>query len=465
MATGRALGLLLLASVLLGSWGFLAKPGTWRPRHVVLVSLDTCRADHLGGMGYRRPTTPNLDRLAREGVLFRRAFSQANESLYSYSSLFTGRYARHLAPLEREFTLPEGAVPLAAVLQGAGFRTGAFVGGAHLRARFGFSRGFEVYRDEWDFGSFFQTVRPALDWLEGVAEDGRAPSFLFVQGYDLHAPYAKPLGFSNLYDPDYRGRARELVTDLLGVELVYRSRLYSPRSGTTGDLLRELPDLERRGAPSEALSPADVDHVVAAYDGALSYADVWMGLLRARLRELGLEDETLLVVMGDHGEDLRRQDYLAHRVLLLDSSVHVPLILWGRGLPAGRTVDRVVELRDLRSTLLALLDLGPRDAGLARDLGEKAPGGGGQALSEGVQPRWSLREDRYRLVCDARTDEPDEVLALELEAPTFALYDLETDPGETANLLADPARAAGARREAARLRADWASRWRGDAAP
>ena len=158
-----------------------------RPPNLILISIDGLRADRTGIGGNPNAPSPVLDRLAKEGQWFSRAFSQSNESLYSHASMFTGRYVSELAaPDYRTFVVPDEAMLLGEILGLYGYSTAAFVAGGHVRADYGFDQGASLFDDSYDFGSFFHKVPQALNWIE---EQAREPYFLTLHGYDCHRPY------------------------------------------------------------------------------------------------------------------------------------------------------------------------------------------------------------------------------------------------------------------------------------
>jgi arylsulfatase A-like enzyme len=333
---------------------------------LVLVSMDTCRYDHLGLAGYPHPTTPNLDRLAARGTSFTQHYVQSNETLYSHAAVFTGRYPGELASLTDDFHLPAELTTLTDVLSLYGYRTAAFTGGAHMKGRLGFADGFELYLDDLDFASFFHSEQAAEVWLDGLGPE--EPFFLFVHGYDCHSPYIKPLFFDHLFDPDYRGIADDIVPQRTGVERIHQRRYFhqlqpSFVQGAKGRhyvsddfFLEALPRAAAEGEPSIPLEERDLAHLVAHYDGSLAYADMQLGLLLARLEELDLSEETVVLVFSDHGEGLTDYGHFQHRPHLREHVIQVPLVVHapGRGFPAGRRVDQFVRAIDIAPTILEL---------------------------------------------------------------------------------------------------------------
>ena len=348
--------------------------------NLVLFCINNLRADRVGCYGYDRPTTPALDRVARGGTLFGNAFAQSTGTLPSFASIFTSLYptAHHVGAGNRY--LDASPTTLASIFAANGYRTAAFVGGGHLHHLFGLQRGFDTYRDEAMFGSFCDTIPPALQWLDRPQAPGpeaRRPFFLVVQGYDVHCPWTPPLGFAERFDPLYSGpvhtagllsnldtvgwlgnrvRAGPLEPERMG-KLVARYQaplIPSVQAAGAGASPAATAPVEPGVAGELQLSAADVAHLGAHYDGALSYADAWLDHFTSSLEAHGLADKTVLVVLSPHGEELGEGGLWSHAMDVTDREMHVPLVLAGPGVAAGRRVTEVVELIDLGPTLLEL---------------------------------------------------------------------------------------------------------------
>ena len=397
-----AVAAILAAAAGCGGPGGGAPGAADAPASLLLVTLDTVRADRLGGYGYAAAETPALDLLAREGLRFAAASSPAPLTLPAHASLLTGLLPpRHGLRNNGAGRLPE--VPtLASVLAAAGYRTGAFVSSFVLDRRFGLDRGFAVYDDEVARDAAGgvaldaerrgdRTVERALAWLAAETSAPGAPFFLWVHLYDAHAPYAPPA--------PYAGR-----------------------------------------------------HAGRPYDGEIAFADAQVGRLLDELRRRGLAGRTLVAVAADHGEALGEHGELTHGLLLYEPTLRVPLVLAGPGIPAGTVVETPVSLTDLGPTLAGLLGhpLAPAQAAAAdgRDLSE--------AVRRGAEPPPAdlYAETRYPALFGWSP-----LAALRrrhlkyIAAPRPELYDLGRDPGETANLAggASPDLAAADRGMAARI--------------
>ncbi len=334
------------------------------PTPIVLISLDTLRADRLGAFGNRDGLSPNLDRFAAEATVFQSAFSQANETCFSHASLFTGRYPSELGRLDQDFRLNDSPPVLAEILKSYGYHTGGSVAGGFLAPAFGFSRGFDVYASPTEWASLYHTYPLALDWLDTLPE--REPFFLFLHGYDTHQRYLKPSPFGYGYaDPGYAGAGGDLVRSLDGtlritdgyvrpgmtlLEAQSRSEVRFRSQAARERLALEAATSTDRLTPVTA---ADQGHVRHVYDGAVSYADAMFGTFMAGLGERGLLEDALIVVISDHGEGLGEDGLFNHRFGVGDPETHVPVMVrlpGGHG--GGRTVTDLVELVDILPTAL-----------------------------------------------------------------------------------------------------------------
>ena len=441
----------ILAGLLLAC----AKPDPGPP-NVLLISMDTVRADATSTYGYARPTTPTLDRLAAEGVVFDAAFSQANESAYSHGALFTGRYASELATPDYElWALPKAATTVGEVLQAYGYATAAFVAGGHVTSGFGFNQGWDHFTDFSGFQSFFDTAPLALSWLKKVPEG--QPWMAFVHSYDAHRPYLKPGPFDHLYSGPEVPELGELIADDPNLsERVYDGHIYPDQvpkkfqHGPSGDMVMSTQTYRllawaskrKEGVP---LSAADIRHVRDHYDACVTYADLQLGLFLARAQAGGLMENTLVIVVSDHGEDLLDHGFMNHRTGLQDSNIKVPMILSGPGVPKGVRHGGLVEALDVLPTILAAAGA-TRPAGVrGRDLLGLLDGREPEkevVFTEGVMGMVSARTATHKLIHHDNSltaEDHLEVLAPAALAPAhFALYDLVADPGAQRDLLAAP---------------------------
>ena len=340
--------------------------GVEGPPPIVLISLDTLRADHLGAYGDTRGLSPNLDRFAAQSLVFERCYAQANETLFSHASLFSSRYPSELGPLSRQFRYPEDVPSMAEVLQLYGYRTAAAASGGHLNEAFGLQRGFELYITAQEWGSLYHSVPVALQWLSTL--EGEAPFFLFLHGYDAHSRYLKPTPFGySLADPTYDGPGQRAVTEQDGTVSIWGDHFFDynylvKHSNYKAQYLwgaESLARLEQAAAspdaPVETLQAKDHEHIREVYGGAVRYLDAMFGFFLAGLEERGLLDEVLLVVVSDHGESLGERGNYNHRYHLAEEELRVVMMIRPPGgLEGGRHVESLVGLHDVMPTVLEL---------------------------------------------------------------------------------------------------------------
>jgi len=369
-------------SIALSGAGCAVEARDTRPPMVV-ISLDTLRADRLGAYGGPEGLTPNLDRFAEEAVVFEAAYAQANETLFSHASLFTSRYPSELGRLTYDFQLAEEGPPtLAEVLALYGYTTGAVTAGGQLTEGMGLDRGFDDWSEPADWGSLYHTIPPGLAWLD-EAREGDAPWLLFLHGYDTHHRYLKPTPFGLLdADPEYRGVGEEAALDPTGTARIFGDWLHPTRElGALFDfreprLLGEGFNTRLRaavGSPgSRALPLGSGAHgfLRGVYDGSVRYADAMFGVLMAELEARGVLDEAVIVVLSDHGESLGERGWYNHRYSLTDEDLHVPLMirLPGEAQTGGLRVAEPVALLDVAPTLLELAGAAPLADGRGRSL-------------------------------------------------------------------------------------------------
>lgn len=317
--------------------------------NVVVVLLDTVRADHTSLFGYRRGTTPKLEALANESVVFPTAYASAPETIESVMSIMTSQYATTHGVVSFSNRLSPHVRTLAKSLSEAGYATIGITEGGSVASDFGFDQGFDSYLDMTKTG--VQPARPHK-FIEhtferarrAVSEVGDRPFFLFLNTYEAHTPYAPPPNPESDYDPSYRGPVGNSID--------------------WADVLKML--MEKRLAAGSA----DARHIEALYDAGIHHADEWLGKFVDDLRARGLLDNTILVVTSDHGEDFF--DHLAiatHGHSLYEELLRVPLVIRmprtsGSAPHAGRTtVDVPVSTIDLYPTILDALGMGAQVPG------------------------------------------------------------------------------------------------------
>jgi arylsulfatase A-like enzyme len=320
-------------------------PGTKRP-HVIIMSIDTLRADHLGVYGYELGTSPNLDAFAKRAVLFDHAVSSSHNTAPAHMSIFTGlapsvhRIVNCTVGCKMTQRLEPQIATLAELLKKQGYATAGFHGGANLSDRLGFDQGFDLYTSEIKWRAVYErpsTIDPIRRWIR-ARKDEEKPQFLFLHHYICHDPYLQaPERFRQRY---LRGkRVAGLPTSLSGIIT------------TEG-----FPRIRREFWRDIRLDdPKHRQHVLALYDGAVRYADHLFGEISKLLETEGIYDDSVLIVLSDHGEEFYEHQGNLHKKLFVEV-LHVPLLI---KLPhdrhAGRRVSRRVGTIDLMPTLLDLL--------------------------------------------------------------------------------------------------------------
>jgi len=306
--------------------------------NLILLSIDTLRADHLGCYGYRGDTSPHMDGFSREAVRFARTYAPSATTLPSHATMLTSLYpGTHKAEVERSRSLPQEVTTLAEVLAAAGYRTAAVVDDGQLDPVWGLNQGFETYAVAPVEG--FRTILPlALARLEALHKE---KFFLFLHTYDVHTPYRPPPEDLHFFFPHYQGG---FVTPI-DTNLV---------AALSGQYVRA--DLN------------DIRFVEAAYDGGIRWTDTQVGLLLRRVRELGLDRTSIVIITSDHGEGFNEHGKVAaHSYNLYDELLRVPLLVrLPDGALAGSVFDYNVSLVDLMPSLVPLLGLaydGPMEGG------------------------------------------------------------------------------------------------------
>ena len=317
-----------------------------RPPHVVLISIDTLRADRLGVYGARRPLSPQLDAFAQQAWLFERVHANSNSTGPSHMTMLTGvvppvHGVRHDAALAVTPQLPT----LAERLRAAGYATVAFTDGGYVLPAFGFDRGFDR------FTAHLQSIEHKLAdvqaWLAGAAD---TPTFLFLHTYAVHAPYLPDEAHDLFTDKSYAGPLAGRVPKLRAIRDKIQTAGFEDLGWLSEAFWQGRPDFD-----------LDVDrrHLEDLYDGCVHEVDAAMGRLFGLLKDKGWLDQAWIIVTSDHGEAFHEHGTWQHRQLY-EEELHVPLLIRPPGgLPAGRRVATRASLVDLVPTILARLQLAP----------------------------------------------------------------------------------------------------------
>ncbi len=384
-----------------------------RQLNLLFITLDTTRLDHLQFYGYDRETSPKLEALSKDSVVFNSAFAQETSTAPSHATMFTGQYPFNHGVMANEFRLVPESRTLAETLTEAGYRTGGFVSGWTMAARTsGLDRGFRIYDDEIAESrrSGADTVLRALDWL---GSDSEEPFFLFVHLFDAHGPYSSPPEFQQMF-----------------------------QSEAPGPQLREVPPYQRmRDEHGELVQT--VNPYIDRYDSSIRFID---NLVAALIDSVDLTS-TVVIVAADHGESLNERYWsLDHGGHVFDEQAKIPLLLHIPG-QSGSRIDALVETVDLLPTLLELLGLEPPAEG-------SVSGRSLVPLIEGDRDAWrrfvftsaKASSDRYadrpyeldsqRKIYGVRSDDWKLINYPGVDGDYWELYDLRSDPMERSDVAA-----------------------------
>ncbi|HZR80995.1 MAG TPA: sulfatase [Candidatus Binatia bacterium] len=391
-----------------------AQPAT--PPSLVLISVDTLRADHLGTYGYGRATSPNIDALARDGVVFEHAYAPSSWTLPSHASMLSGASPYRHGAVTQRHAIRSDVTMLAERLHDRGYATAALVSAPFLGRRFGFARGFDAYEQHAKPRDAAGYQSRVLEVVRGLP---REPFFLFVHYFDVHSPYDP--------EPEFNRFARDAAT----------------RDDARADRIGQR--VQKMASSGVKARPEERDRLVDLYDGEILQVDVkireLIDAVRARTR-----GRFVAVLTADHGEEFLEHGGLLHGKTLYDEVLHVPLVVTGEGVARGGRVGRQASLLDVAPTLLefagapAIADVEGRSLAEVVRSGESTAGGARDPgldlltlANDGSVAMRGVRTPELKLIVDALHDDRRE------------LYDLRTDPRESTNVYADraPVRAEG----------------------
>ncbi|MFQ5706560.1 MAG: sulfatase-like hydrolase/transferase [bacterium] len=399
--------------------------------NVVLLIVDTLRADHLSCYGYEKETSPAIDEVAKRGVLFEQTYVQWASSLPSHASMMTSMYPYDHGAFPNGKSLNPKLQTLAKVLKAHGYTNGAFVTNSLVGSHYNFNRGFDTFVDQASFDYTNSTLAMwvhslnlvrlvdratfndiftslALSWIE---KHQSGPFFLWVQWLYPHAPYKPPHDYLAKFETGYSGKANGSMKQ---IDLIVNHKL--------------------------KLSEADKDHYTALYDGEVAFADYQIKRIVDRLKALDLLDNSILVITGDHGENLYEHGMEYGHYGVYDSSLRIPLIFSMPGeLPVNMRIPEVVQSIDIAPTILNLLEV---------PIPKQFQGKSLVPLTNGADSLWqsvaysvmfrkernflALRKNDWKIILDVRKDRK-----------VYELYNIPADPYELNNLIeSDPAIAA-----------------------
>jgi arylsulfatase A-like enzyme len=428
-----------------------AIPRTSKP-NVLLIVMDTVRADHLAIEGYDRATTPHLRRLASDAVVYTRAMSASDFTLTSHASLFTGTYpsfhGAYCDPPEAAYgrRLDDGLPTLAGLLRNRGYFTLAVAANLYMRPEFGLDRGFDQFEiprpvpilDAENWYMLRRPVRRVLSYGFDTAQFDRlysrsqdinrelfalfarhtgpnAPFFAFLNYMDAHFPYTPPAPF----DRRFPGKNQRLTADDL--------------------------DLEEQGiAAGTPVPPNYRPHAISQYDGGIAYMDAQIGKLMDWLKEQRIYDNTMVIVASDHGEAFGERNHTGHANSPYQNLLHVALMVKYPAFspaPAGTVVDAPVSLIDVASTVLNVVGSPVAPTMQGQDLRQANPAADRKFFAE-TFPCATLQSPECPHGCIARAVYSWPYKFITSTNGRRHLYNLSTDPDETRDLFhTDPQQA------------------------
>jgi arylsulfatase A-like enzyme len=402
--------------------------------NIILISVDTLRADHLSGYGYNRKTSPFLDSFVKKGVRFINAYSQSSWTLPSHMSLFTSTYPRTHGVENDDAALNYSIPTLTEVLQKNGYDTYAFVSWVYLKSRYGFSRGFKEFyellppknlRDPTTHysvkaGTFSKNV---ISWAQ--EKEIRKPFFLFLHLFDPHLSYEPPLEYARQFDPN-----------LKDIEM-----------GSYDYLSKYILGLQKR--KPQRISASELAQAIALYDGEIRYVDTELEALFKKLSILGMLDNTMIVFTSDHGEELDdHRSMEGHQWTLYDEVLRIPLTIVFPDLkPQEETVKEIVQSIDTAPTILDVAGIKAPETFEGRSLlplisnlkkgGPKNWDGFVYSRNRRFNERSSIRTSHYKLI-ETTGRNP----AIFKNPVLIELYDLQKDPKERFNIYKPDSRVA-----------------------
>jgi arylsulfatase A-like enzyme len=398
--------------------------------NLFLITIDTLRTDHLHAYGYHRETSPTLDRLSQEGVLFENASTVSTRTTQSLAAMITGRYPQTIGVRALHEKLKANEVTLAEILKQHGYHTGMVISNAIVRNS-NIEQGFDFSIITPKRELALKSNELFLSWLK---KNKNQPVFGWIHYEDPHIPYRAPEEFRNRFDPDYRGIYEEKFSFSIFPNYIQEADRTSFKAKLIFNHVR--------------LSPKDLRRIQALYDAEIAYTDMAIAKLLEEMKSLGVMDNTLVVISSDHGESLvEHQYFFEHGDFVYEATMKVPLIFhWPSKILPGQRFNQSVRTIDILPTILSLLDIPDPPAGCEGKnlagvvLGEEVIGNlpvyteSGESFFLQHNPRRyiqgvrgkirALREGKWKLIFT-----PTESEAI------LELYNLNTDPSETQNLV------------------------------
>lgn len=381
------------------------KNASARP-NIILITIDALRPDHLGCYGYKRAASVNIDKLAKEGVLFNQAISQGSETCVSLPSLHTATYPRTHGVYKEGFKINPSLATLAEILAKNDYLTMAIT--CNLKHIQGLQRGFNILFDEGDMPADGITQK-AINWIENRRNDR---FFLWIHYFDPHGPYKPPSPYNRIF-----------------LENMQKKELPVSDSMWCGDGVIPKYALER--------GIRDINYYISQYDGEIGFVDEQIGVLLTKMKELKLDKNLLIIISADHGEALGEHNRYFIHWLLYDEIIRVPLVIkYKKIIPEGKIINRQVESIDISPTILEILRINKPKTMQGKSIlslilrNESGPPE--FAFSENARQddivRECIRTPGWKLIFSGS----DRGLNT---SGSYELYNLNTDPGESRNLV------------------------------
>ncbi|GMQ95193.1 MAG: hypothetical protein BMS9Abin13_305 [Patescibacteria group bacterium] len=423
--------------------------------NVIIVSLTNTRKDHIGTYGYERNTTPNIDAFFKNSLIFNNAFTHASWTLPSAVSFFTSLYPFAHGVMQRDKVqyIPENVTTFTELLKEGGYATAAFTGDGDYSRMFGTDRGFDVYADRESYGdldiqidetdivsiksyvSAASLLPAAGKWL---MQNRKKKFFLFVQGFETHCPFTPSGQFEEMFDSGYEGDVdfsrclwtfERVEPKIKGGEKFWPVRTwFEPGKGPLDVLLSER----------------DVEKMISLYDGEIAQADDALAEFFADIEAFGLEKNTIIIFMSEHGDLFGENGRFMRggplRGTFYDPVINFPLMIRHPNVKEPIVVDDLVQMVDLAPTLLSILGMDDVDKGVRQGkklglsvFGDKETNeyvyAGSRYVSDnvffkGTSTVESIRGKKWKLI--------KETIALKGETKEYyELYDIKNDPGES----------------------------------
>jgi len=401
---------LLILAVLLAliSGIFLKQSGQKKkPINVVFLTIDALRPDHLHCYGYERKTSPNIDKVAKEGTIFTQTTCQMPWTTPSIASIMTSKYPQNHGVLRLFWTLNSSNLTLSEILKENGYRTCEIVNTRALTSDTQLNQGFDDYieiiktpRLEKETADECAT-RKVIEWID---KNHNKPFFLWVHWFLPHRPYQPPPPYNKLYDSEY--------SEQINGSVKQQAQIFLKKIN---------------------LTKRDLYHMIALYDGGVNFADAQVGKVLDKLKQLGIEENTLIIISADHGECLYEHDYyFGHDKVLYESTVKIPLVIkYPRKIPKRKTIDALNESIDIMPTILDILGISlPKDidgksllpliAGKKEKIREEVFIATSGPLEKG-KPKYAIRTKEWKFIFTPQENRKE-------------LYNLLNDPKEKINL-------------------------------